>query len=62
MIVVYATDDNYVPWCGISILSLFDNNREIEQLYVVVLDNGIQNEGKKGSSGIPVGKKCRFPQ
>lgn len=54
MIVVYATDDNYVPWCGISILSLFDNNREIEQLYVVVLDNGIQNEGKKHLNDIAV--------
>ena len=52
MIAVYATDNNYVPWCGISILSLFDSNREMADLSVVVLDNGIAREGRQQLLGI----------
>lgn len=40
--VVYASDDNYVPYMGISIYSLLANNSEcFDKIHVYVLDNGI---------------------
>ena len=32
--VLYACDENYAPWAGISMYSLFESNREIEALTV----------------------------
>lgn len=32
--VLYQFDNNYVPYAGISMLSLFENNKEIEELNV----------------------------
>lgn len=39
---VYAADDNYAPYMGISMYSLLINNSEhFDRIYVYVLDNGI---------------------
>lgn len=46
--VVYATDDNYAPYMGISMYSLLvNNNKHFDRIHVYVLDNGI---GKKNLS------------
>lgn len=38
--VLYACDDNYAPYCGVSILSLLKNNIDIERIRIfVVADN-----------------------
>lgn len=39
--VVYAADDNYASLAGISMLSLFENNKEIENLSVYILSDKI---------------------
>ena len=44
MNVVYATDDNYAAQCGISMLSLMDNNSDLDDIHFYVLDNGIRQE------------------
>lgn len=41
MNVVYATDINYVPIMGTSICSLFENNKECEQINVFILEDNI---------------------
>ncbi len=46
--VVYASDDNYAPYMGISMYSLLvNNNAHFDRIHVHVLDNGI---GKKNRS------------
>lgn len=35
--VVYTTDDNYVPMCGVSLSSLFENNRSIDKIQTFIL-------------------------
>ena len=45
--VLYQTDNNYAPQTGVSITSLFQNNKDIEKLNVYVLDNGISEENIK---------------
>jgi len=45
--IAMATDDNYVPFTGISLYSLFENNRDFDAIVIYILDNGISHEGKK---------------
>lgn len=47
MNIVYSTDDNYVRHAGISILSLFDNNIEADEINVYIIDNGIKPDNRK---------------
>lgn len=42
--VVYATDDNYAFLAGVSMLSLFENNRHCGQLCVYILADNISEE------------------
>ena len=41
MDIIYATDENYAMYTGISICSLYDNNKNLHDLTVHILDNGI---------------------
>lgn len=43
---LYACDDYYAPFAGISITSLFESNRELSSISVYVLGNGIGEENK----------------
>lgn len=42
--VLYATDENYAMYTGISMLSMLDNNTEIDCIEIHLLDNGISKE------------------
>ena len=45
--VVYASDDNYAPYMGISMYSLLVNNDEhFDRIHVYVLDNGIGEKNR----------------
>lgn len=46
MNVIYATDENYAMYTGISIYSLYDNNKDLDVLDVHILDNGISEQNK----------------
>lgn len=39
--VLYQSDNNYAPQTGVSITSLFENNRDIDDLRVFILNDGI---------------------
>lgn len=47
MNVIYATDENYAMYTGISIYSLYDNNKDLENLDVHILDNGVVEQSKQ---------------
>ncbi len=47
MNVCYATDDNYAPMAGVSILSLLENNREEDEITVYLLDNHLSEENRQ---------------
>jgi len=52
LIVAYATDENYIPFTGISMTSLFENNKEFDRITVYILDNGIQAKGREALCAI----------
>jgi len=47
MNVVYASDDNFVEIMGVSICSLFENNKNVAELTVYILDHNISKENKQ---------------
>lgn len=48
----YAADDNYSKYLGISMLSLFQTNRDFENINVFILDCGIEEENKEKINSI----------
>lgn len=47
MNVVYSSSDLYSELCGISIVSLFENNKDIDDIIVYIIDNNISDKNKK---------------
>ncbi|PEZ83313.1 glycosyltransferase family 8 protein [Bacillus sp. AFS017274] len=50
--VLYSTDDNYAKYGGVSMLSLFENNKNIDEICVYIIDNKISKENKEKLSEI----------
>lgn len=46
MNIVYSSSDSYAELCGISIVSLFENNKDVDVIDVYIIDNGISQENK----------------
>lgn len=44
--IVYAADNNFAPIMGVSIVSLFENNRDAEEINLTILDSGISSVTK----------------
>ena len=47
MNIIYSSSNKYAPYCGISILSLFENNKDAKTINVYVIDGEISEENKK---------------
>ena len=45
--VVYASDDRFAEILGVSLTSLYESNKSMEQIHVYVLDSKISEENKK---------------
>lgn len=45
--VVYASDDRFAEILGISIVSIFENNRDMDLINLYILDSGISSKNKK---------------
>ena len=43
--IVCATDDKYVPYCGVMLTSLFENNREREINVYILVDKALSKKG-----------------
>lgn len=62
MTVVYTCDNNFVWIMGISMISLFENNRDMEDLNVYLLGDQVSNDNKNILSSIAqkYGRACLF--
>ncbi len=47
MNILYSSDDNYAEFTGISMLSLFENNKDAKEIHVYLLESGISEENKE---------------
>jgi Lipopolysaccharide biosynthesis proteins, LPS:glycosyltransferases len=47
MHIVYASDNNFAEIMGVSIVSLFENNKDMQKIEIYILDSGIKDENKK---------------
>lgn len=45
--IVYASDDQFAEILGVSLLSLYENNKDIETITIYILDCGITEKNKK---------------
>ena len=45
--VLYACDENYAPWAGISMYSLFENNKDIEALTVYCVTDRVSDASRE---------------
>lgn len=45
--VLYLTDNNYAVFAGVSITSLFKNNKTIDKFHVYIIDDNIANDNKE---------------
>ena len=55
MTVVYTCDDNFVWIMGISMISLFENNKDMKDLDVYLLGDHVSEDNKNVLSGIAKG-------
>lgn len=46
MNVLYQCNDKYAPYCGVSITSLFENHKHIEDITVFILSDDMSNENR----------------
>lgn len=59
--IVYASDDRFVEILGVSMISLFENSRNLEDIVVYILDSGIKKENKLRIESICKTYKRRMP-
>lgn len=52
MHIAVASDNNYIRHMGVTVCSLLDNNRDVNEIVIHVLDNGISEENKKNMKNI----------
>lgn len=60
--IVCATDDNYAPFCGIMLTSVFENNKERRVSAFVFLDKPLREKNQKKFKKLSndYGVECRF--
>ncbi len=50
--IAYSTDELYVRHLGVSMISLFNNNREFREIFVYIIENNISNSSKENLTKI----------
>lgn len=45
--IIYQSDDNYAPFMGVSIYSLFKNNIDVDDIVVFIIDDDISDNNKQ---------------
>lgn len=60
--ILYQFDDNYAPYAGVSMLSLFHNNKDIENLvvYCITMDVGQKNIDKLNKTAEKYGREIIY--
>ena len=44
---VCATDDNYAPYCGVMLTSVFENNKDREVSAYILVDKSLQEKQRR---------------
>lgn len=52
--IVYASDDAFAEILGVSLVSLYENSRDMDDIIVYVLDSGISSDNKSKIEGLAV--------
>lgn len=62
MNVVYSSSDLYSEICGVSIVSLFENNKDVDEITVYIIDNNISklNKSRLENTGNKYSRKIVF--
>lgn len=47
MNILYLSDNNYAIYMGISMISLFENNKDLKEINVYIIDDNIEQDNKK---------------
>lgn len=50
--VLYLSDNNYAAYAGVSILSMFENNKHVDKFHVYIIDDSIAQDNKDKLQGI----------
>ena len=51
--IVYASDDRFAEILGVSLVSLYENSKDMDVIVVYILDSGIQDENRDKLNSIP---------
>lgn len=60
--ILYQSDDNYAPYMGVSICSLFENNKNEESIKIYIIDDSISNinKDKLNTMAFQYGRKLEY--
>lgn len=47
LIVAYSCNDTYIPQTGISLISLFENNKDVDEIIIYFISKGVSDNNKK---------------
>ena len=54
----FSCNDAYVQHAGVGIISIFENNRDIDEIYIYFIENQISDENKKKLNSIALQYNC----
>lgn len=58
--ILYATDENYAMYTGISLYSLLENNTSIDDIKIHILDNAVTDDSKEKLNSIASAFGCKI--
>lgn len=59
--IVYASDDRFAEILGVSMVSLYENSKDMDDIIVYILDSGISNINKKKLNSVSENYHCSDP-
>ncbi|MEG0216276.1 MAG: glycosyltransferase family 8 protein, partial [Hungatella sp.] len=60
--IVYASDNHFVEILGVSLVSLYENSQDMEDIIIYILDSGIMEENKQKIETICLNYRRKLPQ
>lgn len=59
--IVYASDDKFAEILGVSMISLYENSKDMDDIIVYILDSGISTPNKQKLNSITENYHCSLP-
>lgn len=60
--IVYASDDRFAEILGVSMVSLYENSKDMDDIFIYILDSGITDENKRKLSSVTENYKRTAPK